>query len=127
MRDLRMVLRVDAVASAALGVLLIALAGVLDGLLGLPVPLSILAGSGLLIWAAFVARVLANSAPALVRDVIAGNVIWVLASLGYVVLAWSGLSALGVLFVLAQALVVLALAGLQTAGLTRRAETVAGS
>ncbi|WP_162829863.1 hypothetical protein [Amycolatopsis palatopharyngis] len=127
MRDLRMMLRVDAVASAALGVLLIALAGVLDGLLGLPVPLSILAGSGLLIWAAFAARVSANSAPALVRDVIAGNVIWVLASLGYVVLAWSGLSALGVLFVLAQALVVLALAGLQTAGLTRRAETVAGS
>lgn len=122
MRDLRLVLRLDAVATAAMGVLLVALAWVLDGLLGLPVLLSVLSGAGLLLWAVFVARVSANLAPALVREVIAGNAVWVLASFGYVILAWSGLTALGVLFVVAQATVVLALAVLQTTGLTRRTE-----
>ncbi|SFB44519.1 hypothetical protein SAMN05216266_111220 [Amycolatopsis marina] len=125
MRNLRLVLRLDAAATATMGVLLVALAWVLDGLLGFPVPLSVAAGAGLLLWAVLVARVSTSLAPKLVREVIAGNTLWVLASFGYVILAWSGLTTLGVLFVVAQATVVLALAVLQTTGLTPRPQAVA--
>lgn len=54
MLDLRAVLRLDALATGALGAVLLLLAGVLDGLLGLPVPLSIAVGGALSAWAAFV-------------------------------------------------------------------------
>ncbi|WP_216216078.1 hypothetical protein [Amycolatopsis aidingensis] len=119
MRDLRMVLRVDAVASGGLGVLLVALSGVLDGLFGLPVLLSVLAGAGLVVWAAFLGWVSVGLAPGLVREVVLGNLVWVLASVAFAVAAWSELTGLGIAFVLAQAAVVLGLLVLQATGLPR--------
>ncbi|GAB3496639.1 hypothetical protein [Amycolatopsis cihanbeyliensis] len=121
MRDLRTVLRVDAVASGGLGVLLVALSGVLDDLLGLPVLLSVLAGAGLVVWAAFVGWVSVGVTPGPVREVVLGNLVWVLASVAFAAAAWSELTGLGIAFVLAQAAVVLGLLGLQAAGLSRAA------
>lgn len=121
MLDQRTALRLDALASGALGALLVVLAGVLVGPLGLPVPLSIVVGAGLLAWAAFVAWVSIGVAPTLVTDVILLNTAWVLASVGYALLA--DLTALGVAFVLVQAAAVAALTAMQAAG--RRAARAA--
>ncbi len=114
MTDIRSIFRLDAVASGALGVLLVALNQVLENPLGLPVMLSVVVGLGLLAWAGFVTWVSVRQSPAMVLDVIILNLVWVAASLVFVI-GWSRLTGWGVVFVLAQAFAVAALTLLQVA------------
>jgi hypothetical protein len=124
---LRNVLALDAAASGATGLLLVAGAGVLEDFLGLPTALMREAGLILLPYVAFVAWVgtrepIARSA---VWAIIAANALWALASVGLLV---SGLvlpTPLGYAFVIAQAAVVALLGELQYAGLKRPAATLA--
>src|SRR4051812_50183968 len=81
---LRYALLADAIASGATGALLIAGAGLLDGLLGLPVALMREAGLLLVPYVALVAYVgtrEAISRPA-VRTIIALNIAWTACSIG---------------------------------------------
>jgi hypothetical protein len=126
---LRLALLGDAAASGATGLLLVAAAGPLTTLLGLPEPLLRIAGLLLLPYAAFVAWIGRRTTPPrnAVRAVIAVNLLWVADSVLLLVFgpALTGLAptALGVAFVLAQALVVLGFALGQGIAL-RRAGTV---
>ncbi|MDJ0360504.1 hypothetical protein [Rhodococcus sp. H29-C3] len=115
MNQIRTLLRLDAVASGGLGVVLVALAGVLKDPLGLDVTLSVVVGLGLLAWAGVVTWVSANPTPALVREVVVLNLVWVAASITFVIGGWGGLTGWGVVFVLAQALAVATLTALQAA------------
>jgi hypothetical protein len=125
MTDLRTALRLDAVASGATGVLLLALAGVLDGLLGLPVALSLAVGAFFLVWAAFCAWVSVDVAVPYVREVVVLNSVWVAVSVVFAFAGWVELTALGVAFVLAQAAVVAVFVALQVVGLRRVRTAVA--
>jgi hypothetical protein len=113
MTDIRTALRLDAVASGTLGVLLLAFAGMLDGPLGVSVTLSVAVGAALLAWAGFVAWVAVDRRPVLVLDVIALNAAWAVASMVFTVAGWGGLTGLGVVFVLAQAAAAAVLTALQ--------------
>jgi hypothetical protein len=120
-RLLRAALKVDAVASGGMGVLLLGLGGPLGDLLGAPTGLLRTVGLLLLGWAAVVWLVGARprvSGPA-VRAVIALNLLWVAGSVALVVAGWVSLTALGVGFVLAQAAVVALFAESQFLGLRR--------
>jgi hypothetical protein len=116
---LHRVLALDAVASGVTAILLIAAADLIDDLLGLPAALMRGAGLVLVPYVAYVAlaatrRVLS---PPLVWTIIAANILWAAAS---GVLLLSGLvapTALGMAFVLAQAVVVALLGELQYVGL----------
>jgi len=122
---LRYALLADAIASGATGLLMIAAAGLLEGLLGLPAALTREAGLLLVPYVAFVAWVgtrEAISRPA-VQVVIVLNVFWVLASIGLLVTDYVAPTALGYAFVIAQAAVVALFAELQFIGL-RRPEAV---
>jgi hypothetical protein len=118
---LRRVLTLDAVTSGAMGLMLIAGAGLLGPMLNLPV--SLLRGVGLS-FIPFVALVAyaATRSPAsrsLALTVAVLNAVWVVASIG---LLMSGLVApniLGTVFVAAQAVVVGILAELQIIGARR--------
>ncbi|GAB2642552.1 hypothetical protein [Kribbella swartbergensis] len=116
-RFLTRVVRLDAVASGGLGVLLLAAGWALKDPLGLPIALSAGAGAFLLAWAA--ALLLISRRPAInrtaVTEVIAINAIWVAASLALVV--FLDLTGLGVAFVLAQAAAVGLFAELQLTAL----------
>ena len=114
MTDIRTALRLDAAASGALGVLLLALSGLLEGPLGMGATVALAVGAGLVAWAGFVAWVAAGDRPMLVLDVVALNVAWVVASV-VAAAAWDDLTALGVALVLAQAAAVAALTALQLA------------
>jgi hypothetical protein len=118
---LRYALLADAIASGATGLLMIAGAGLLEGLLGLPTALTREAGLLLVPYVAFVAWVgtrEAISRPA-VQTVIALNVIWVLGSIGLLVTGYVAPTALGYAFVIGQAAVVAVFAELQFIGLRR--------
>lgn len=115
MSDIRTLLRLDALTSAGLGVALLALARVLDDALGLTVILSVVAGIVLLAWAGFVTWVSMECRPALVREVVVLNVVWVVASIVFAVVSWGGLTGWGVLCVLAQAVALAGLTILQVA------------
>ncbi|TWD80943.1 hypothetical protein FB561_2041 [Kribbella amoyensis] len=118
-RFLTQVLRLDAVASGGLGVLLLAAGWALDGPLGLPLGLSLGAGAFLLLWAA--ALLMIGRGPALnrtaVTEVIVVNVAWVIASLALLFLV--DLTGLGIAFVIAQAAAVGLFAELQLTGLRK--------
>jgi len=118
---LRLALLGDAAASGATGLLLAAGAGPLAGLLGLPEPLLRSAGLILLPYAALVAW--AGARPALprnaVRAIIVINLLWVLDSAALLAFGPVAPRALGVAFVLAQALVVLGFAAAQWTALRR--------
>ena len=118
---LRKALMLDAVATGATAVLLIAGAGLLDGLLGLPVALMREAGLILVPFVAFVAWVGTREevARGAVWTIIAANAVWVAASIGVLVGGWVAPTALGYAFVIAQAAVVALFAELQYAGLKR--------
>ena len=123
---LRNVLLLDAAASGATAALLIAGAGLLEGLLGLPVVLMREAGLILVPYVAFVAWVgtRADVARGAVWAIVAANALWAVAS---VCLLLSGLvspTVLGIAFVLAQAAVVALFGELQYVGL-KRPSTVA--
>src|SRR2546430_17211840 len=125
---LRKALLLDAAASGATGLLLIAGAGLLDGLLGLPVALMREAGLILVPYVAFVAWV--GTRQGIVRGavwaIIAANALWALASVCLLVSGLVAPTLLGYAFVLAQAAVVAFLGELQYAGLKRH-DTVAVS
>jgi hypothetical protein len=118
---LRKSLMLDAVATAATALMLIAGAGLLDGLLGLPVALMREAGLILVPFVAFVAWVGTREdvARGAVWTIIAANALWVAASIGLLVSGWVAPTALGYAFVIAQAAVVALFAELQYAGLKR--------
>jgi len=115
--SLRAVLAIDAGTCLAMGLLLVAAAAPLAGLLGLPEPLLFWAGMLLFPCAALMAGTAAMRPPpaALAWLVIAGNAAWVLASVG--VLLVTAPNFLGTAFVLAQAAVVLVLLVVERRGL----------
>jgi hypothetical protein len=128
---LRLALLGDAAASGATGLLLTAAAGPLAPLLGLPEPLLRAAGLLLLPYAALVAWVGTRAAPSrnAVRAIVTVNLLWATDS-ALLLLAGPALAglaphALGVAFVLAQALVVLGFAAAQWVALRRAAPTAA--
>jgi hypothetical protein len=118
---LRKSLMLDAVATGATALMLIAGASLLDGLLGLPVALMREAGLSLVPFVAFVAWVGTREdvARGVVWTIIAANALWVAASIGLLVSGWVAPTALGYAFVIAQAAVVALFAELQYAGLKR--------
>ena len=118
---LRYALLADAIASGATGVLTIAGADLLTGILGLPVPLMPEAGLLLVPYVAFVAWVATREtiSRATVHATIALNVLWVAASIGLLLSGWVAPTVLGYAFVIAQAVVVGAFAELQIIGLRR--------
>ena len=119
---LRYALLADAIASGATGVLLIAGAGLLDGLLGLPVALMREAGLLLVPYVVLVAYVGTReqiSRPA-VQTIIALNIVWAVCSVGLLLTDSVAPTALGTAFVIAQAAVVAVFAELQFIGLRRQ-------
>ena len=124
---LRRVLLADAVSSGAMGLLLALLAGPLSRWFGLPSALLLEVGLFLLAFAAFVAVLgLRRASPRLlVWLVIAGNALWALDSVLLLVSGWVAPTALGGVFVVAQALVVAVLAELEYSGLHRSAPLAA--
>lgn len=129
---LRAALLGDAVASGATGLLLLAAAVPLAALLGLPLPLLRGAGLVLLPYAAFVAWVGTRAAPPrlAIVGIIAVNLIWAMDSVLLLLIgpatAGLALGALGIAFVLMQALAVLGFGVAQWVAL-RRAGSVDGS
>jgi len=124
---LRNVLLLDAAASGATSLLLVAGAGALEDLLGLPVALLREAGLILIPYVVFVAWA-ATGEPIARRPVwaiIALNALWALASAGLLMSGLVAPTALGYTFVIAQAAVVALLGELQYAGLKRPAATLA--
>lgn len=118
---LRRALILDALASGATGLLMIAGAGLVEGLLGLPAAL--LRGAGLVLvpYVAFVVYTGTRdtiSRPA-VWTIIVANVAWAAASALLLVSGWVSPTALGYAFVIAQAVVVALLGELQYMGLRR--------
>src|SRR3954463_13641988 len=105
---LRYALLADAVASGATGALLIAGAGSLDGLLGLPVALMREAGLLLVPYVALVAFVGTRQAipQGAVTAIIALNIAWVAGSIGLLMSGAVAPTVLGTAFVIFQAVVV---------------------
>jgi hypothetical protein len=127
-RLLRQSLRLDAVASGALGVLLAAGGTLLDDPLGIPSAVLVPVGGFLVVYAAALWLLGARprvSRPA-VRVVVAGNLAWVVASVAAAVAGWWSPTTAGTVLVLAQAAAVVVLIELQLTGL-RRARTAAAS
>jgi hypothetical protein len=124
---LRNVLLIDAAASGATALLLTGGAGLLDGLLGLPVALMREAGLILVPYVAFVAWVGTRETVARgpVWTIIAANALWAIASAGLLVSGLVAPTLLGTAFVIAQAVVVALLGELQYVGLRRQSTVVA--
>jgi hypothetical protein len=121
--NLRFALLADAVASGATGLMMVAGAGLLEGLFGLPTALMRAAGLVLIPYVAFVAHVGTRatiSRPA-VQATIAMNVLWVAASVGLLLSGYVAPTMLGYAFVVFQAVVVGVFAELQLIGLRRAA------
>jgi len=118
---LRYALLADAVASGATGLLLIAGASLLEGLLGLPTALMREGGLVLVPYVAFVAWVGTREtiSRTAVQAVIALNVLWVAGSALLLVSGHVTPTALGSAFVIAQAVAVGVFAELQFIGLRR--------
>jgi hypothetical protein len=116
---LRYALLGDAVASGATGLLMLAGASFLTNWLGLPTGLLRGAGLVLLPYAAFVAWLGTRPHPAraAIWAVVAINVLWAIESVLLLASGWVAPTALGVAFVLAQAIVVAGFAGAQAYGL----------
>jgi len=126
---LRRVLLIDAVASAASGIAMIASAEVLANLLQLPVDLVSEAGIVLLPFAAFVGFVASRSEPArfAVWAIIGLNILWVVESVMLLFTGWVAPNALGYAVVIAQAAGVLVLADLEYMGYRRSRPVVAAA
>jgi hypothetical protein len=120
-RLLRFALRLDAAASGALGLLGLAAAAPLAGLLG-PTA-GALRGTGAFLVGYALVLVLLAARPAIPRAaawaVVLGNTVWVLGSIGAVVAGRESFTALGVAVALAQAAAVAVFADLQWLGLRR--------
>ncbi|HEX6050295.1 MAG TPA: hypothetical protein VFZ21_13530, partial [Gemmatimonadaceae bacterium] len=108
-------LLIDAAASGAMGVLLAVGAGVLESMLGLSVNLLRGVGVFLIPFAAFLVWLAprAGALRAVVRTVVVGNVLWVLASILLLASGWVVPTTLGTVFVVAQAAAVAVFAYLE--------------
>lgn len=134
-RFLRLVFRLDAVATGAVGVLVLLAAGIVVGdgrpfvaLLGTPLSLLVPVGLFLMVYAGFVwiigsRRLVSGSA---CWAAVAINAACVVGCVVVVAAGWFPLTALGVVFVLVQAVAVALFAGLQFIGLRRRRPAVLG-
>ena len=118
---LRRILIVDAVTSGASGIAMFAFADLFASLLQLPVELVREAGLILLPFAAFVGFVASRREPARVAvwTIIALNAVWVVDSILLLFTGWVAPNALGYVFVIAQAAMVLVFADLEYRGLKR--------
>lgn len=118
-RLLRFALIADAVATAATGLAMLTLSGVLEPLLGLPETLMYYVGLGLLPYAALVGYLgwRASTARGILLAVIIGNLLWALDSMVLLIAGWITPTVLGYAFVIAQAVVVGVFAELQFLGL----------
>lgn len=119
--SLRTILLVDALACGALGAVLVPGAGLIATVTTIPAALLFYAGLLLLPIAAFMAfaATRALGSPSAVWLEIAGNLLWVAASVALMVGDWISPNLLGHAFIAAQALVVAALAALEHAALRR--------
>ena len=118
-RLLRRTLVADAVISAAAGLMMLGGADLLANLFGVPSTLLRYAGASLLPFAAFVA-LLARRDPipgTAVRAVIVANGLWVLDSFLLLLTGWVEPSVIGYAFIVAQAVIVAAVAEVQHIGL----------
>ena len=122
---LRLVLKLDAVASGALGALSLAAGPALDDLLGTPLALLVPVGAFLVVWAAALWILASRSrmSRTAVWAAIAINLVWAIDSVAVVAAGWFPLTALGTAFVFAQAAAVALFAGLQFRGLRRSRPT----
>ena len=124
---LRQALLADAVTTAACAGLMLAAAGPLESLLGLPAGLLRAAGAILVPFAAIVGVLsLRETLPRLtVWTVIVANAVWAVDSILLLLSGWVQPSAAGLVFVIAQAVFVAMYAELQFMGLRRsQVETV---
>ncbi|WP_432284490.1 hypothetical protein SLT36_22350 [Aminobacter sp. BA135] len=126
---LRNVLHADALISGAAGLLMMLGAPLLSPLLELPAQLLFWAG---LVLVPFVATLVVIARRATVSklvmiDIIAINVLWVVASFGLLVSGVVAPNALGIAFVVAQALAVAVFAELQFIGIRRATSVVAAA
>ena len=105
---LRWILLADAATCVAMGLVLALAAHALSGPLNLPVPLLQYSGLALLPIAAYIAWVATRKNPPSVGValVIAGNALWIAASVALLVSGWVSPSPLGSVFLIAQALAV---------------------
>jgi hypothetical protein len=122
-RFLRNALVIDAVASALVGLPMAAAAHPLGAALGLPAPLLFWAGVLCLPYAALLAMLSreATVSSTAIRTVVIGNAFWVLGCLALAFAGWVLPTALGVAFLLAQAVFVGLFAELQWMGWRRAA------
>jgi hypothetical protein len=118
---LRLALRLDAVATGAVGLLGALAAPVLERLLGVPATVQVPLGLALLLYAAAVWLAAARSAVhrRAAGTIVGLNALWVVASVAAVATGLLPLTPLGVAFVVAQAGAVAVFAELQLIGLRR--------
>lgn len=126
---LRAALRLDAAASGAMGLGLLASAPWLQGLLGLPQPLLLGAGAICLCWGLFVGAMgwRQQLSATIVWAIIGLNALWAVESIALPALGWVQPTQAGLAFLIAQALGVAVLAELQFVGLARARRTAAAS
>ncbi len=115
--SLRSILLVDGIVSGAMGLLLLIGAGILDSMLDLPTALLRTVGVVLIPWMILLAaialrRVISRS---IVQIVIAVNLGWVAASVLLLFTGWVEPNALGIAFILVQAMAVVVFALAQIA------------
>jgi len=120
-RFLPRVMWADAASCAATGALQLGLTDALARLTGLPAPLLMGTGAFLLAYAAAAAWMATRSSPprTLIGLVVVGNFGWAVACVALLASGMFAVSAIGVAWVLAQALCVVVLAELQWTGLRR--------
>jgi len=124
---LRRALLVDATFSGGAGVLLVAAAGMLEPLLGLPSALLRGVGIFLIPFAAFLVWLAprAGALRSVVRMVVTGNVLWIVASVALLVSERFATTPLGTFFVAAQAVAVAVFAYLEHRALARTVDAYA--
>lgn len=122
-RFIRRVLQIDAIATGATALLALVIAGPLGDWFGLPEALLRIVGAGLVPFVIFVAWTgwRTEVSKSTVRAIIAANCAWVIASVSLLFTGWVAPTALGVVFVVAQATIVAAFAELQVIGLKKSA------
>ena len=120
---LRRILRIDALASGATGLLMVLVAEPLADLLQMPAQLLFYAGLFLLPYAALLLWLARGERlpRAALWAVIAGNALWAAGCIALAFGGWFAPSVFGIVFLVAQAVVVGAFAELQYVGLRRAA------
>lgn len=121
--SLRHAVLIDGAASGAMSLMLMAGAGLLAGLLGMPANFLFWVGAALLPWMASLIVIGRQERPkaGAVETVIAVNALWVVGSIVFAVWNPFAMTALGFAFVIAQAIAVTVFAELQFFGLRREA------